>query len=76
MIEFVDTHTHLFVTEFDIDRADAVRRAVDAGVGNEVFHIVIVGFLKLGIPVAEALGGILGIIQGLAGFDIDHPPVV
>lgn len=34
MIEFVDTHTHLFVTEFDIDRADAVRRAVDAGVGT------------------------------------------
>lgn len=34
MIEFVDTHTHLFVTEFDIDRPDAVRRAVDAGVGT------------------------------------------
>lgn len=34
MIEFVDTHTHLFVAEFDIDRADAVRRAVDAGVGT------------------------------------------
>lgn len=34
MIELVDTHTHLFVTEFDIDRADAVRRAVDAGVGT------------------------------------------
>ena len=34
MIELVDTHTHLFVTEFDIDRADAVRRAVNAGVGT------------------------------------------
>ena len=34
MIEFVDTHTHLFTTEFDIDRADAVRRAVEAGVGT------------------------------------------
>ena len=33
MIEFVDTHTHLFTTEFDADRADAVQRAVDAGVG-------------------------------------------
>ena len=32
MIEFVDTHTHLFTTEFDADRADAVQRAVDAGV--------------------------------------------
>ena len=34
MIEFVDTHTHLFTTEFDVDRADAVRRAVEAGVGK------------------------------------------
>ena len=34
MIEFVDTHTHLFTTEFDADRADAVQRAVDAGVGT------------------------------------------
>ena len=34
MIEFVDTHTHLFTAEFDSDRADAVQRAVDAGVGT------------------------------------------
>lgn len=32
MIEFVDTHTHLFVQEFDEDRKTAVQRAVDAGV--------------------------------------------
>lgn len=32
MIEFVDTHTHLFTAEFGADRADAVQRAIDAGV--------------------------------------------
>lgn len=32
MIEFVDTHTHLFTTEFDTDRAEAVQRALDANV--------------------------------------------
>ena len=32
MIEFVDTHTHLFTAEFNGDRADAVQRAMDAGV--------------------------------------------
>ena len=34
MIEFVDTHTHLFVQEFDEDRKDVVQRAVDAGVAK------------------------------------------
>ena len=32
MIEFVDTHTHLFVSEFNEDRDDAVQRALQAGV--------------------------------------------
>lgn len=34
MIEFVDTHTHIFEPEFAEDRADAVRRAVEVGVGT------------------------------------------
>ena len=32
MIEFVDTHTHLFSEEFLEDRNDAVQRALEAGV--------------------------------------------
>ena len=34
MIEFVDTHTHLFTAEFDADRLAAVQRAIDAGVAT------------------------------------------
>lgn len=33
MNRFTDTHTHLFTEEFDGDRAAAVQRALDAGVG-------------------------------------------
>lgn len=32
MIQFIDTHTHLFVEEFDEDRELAVTRAIEAGV--------------------------------------------
>lgn len=31
-LEFVDTHAHLYHRQFDSDRADMVRRALDAGV--------------------------------------------
>lgn len=34
MNKFVDTHTHLFVQEFEEDRAAAVQRAIDAGVNK------------------------------------------
>ena len=29
-----DTHTHIFLNEFDADRADVVARAADAGVSR------------------------------------------
>lgn len=31
-MQFVDTHTHLFTEEFDEDRSDVVKAAIDAGV--------------------------------------------
>lgn len=34
MIEYIDTHTHLFVKEFDEDRDTAVERAIEAGVSR------------------------------------------
>lgn len=57
MIEFVDTHTHLFVPEFDEDRKTAVQRAVDAGVK------------KLCLPsiTAESLPSILAMCEEFPG---------
>lgn len=34
MIELIDTHTHLFVEEFDDDRDAAVQRAIEAGISR------------------------------------------
>ncbi len=31
-MQLIDTHTHLFVEQFDEDRAEAVQRAIDAGI--------------------------------------------
>ena len=30
----IDTHTHLYLEEFDADRSEAVQRALDAGVSH------------------------------------------
>ena len=32
-MNFIDTHTHIYDSAFDLDRAEAVQRALDAGVG-------------------------------------------
>ena len=34
MLSFIDTHSHLFLEEFDEDRAEVVRRAKEAGVSH------------------------------------------
>jgi len=31
-MQLIDTHTHLYIDKFDQDRADAIQRAIDAGV--------------------------------------------
>ena len=33
-MQFIDTHTHLFVEQFDEDRAEAVQRAIDSGISK------------------------------------------
>ncbi len=33
---FIDTHTHLFATEFDTDRKEAIHRALDAGISKMI----------------------------------------
>ena len=32
MLDFIDTHSHIYAEEFDTDRAEAVSRSFQAGV--------------------------------------------
>lgn len=65
MIEFVDTHTHLFTAEFDSDRADAVQRAVDAGVGTLCLPAINEETLPALMAMCDAFSGICYPMIGL-----------
>ena len=65
MIEFVDTHTHLFTAEFDGDRADAVQRAMLAGVGTLCLPAIDEVSLKPLLEMCDAFPGICYPMIGL-----------
>ena len=65
MIEFVDTHTHLFTAEFDSDRFDAVQRAVDAGVGTLCLPAINEETLPALMAMCDAFPGICHPMIGL-----------
>ena len=49
---------------------------VDAGLGHQIFGVILIGLAEFRISMAEALGGVLGEPQGLSGLYIQHTPVV
>lgn len=65
MIEFVDTHTHLFVTEFDTDRFEAVQRAVDAGVSTLCLPAINEESLNPLMAICDAFPGVCQPMIGL-----------
>ncbi len=67
MIEFVDTHTHLFVHEFDEDREAAVQRAIDAGVGKLCLPCITTDSIA---PIAAMCEKHPGVCYAMAGL---HP---
>lgn len=50
-MEFIDTHTHLYLPEFDADRADVVARAVGAG----AVGLLLPGLDEASLPPALAM---------------------
>ena len=65
MIEFVDTHTHLFVPEFDEDRKTAVQRAVDAGVKKLCLPSITAESLPSILAMSEEFPGVCYPMAGL-----------
>lgn len=65
MIKFVDTHTHLFVSEFDEDRSAAVQRAVEAGVTKLCLPSITEGSLPAIMKMCEEYPGVCYPMLGL-----------
>ncbi len=62
---FVDSHTHLYLEEFDPDKTAAVKRAIDAGVGHFMFPNVDLTTLGPMKDLAEKFPGVVDMAIGL-----------
>lgn len=65
MIEFVDTHAHLFTTEFDADRVETVQRAIDAGVSTLCLPAINAESLKPLLDMCDSFPGVCYPMIGL-----------
>lgn len=67
MVSFVDTHTHLFLKEFDGDRNVAVERALQAGIGKMCLPCIDVTSIE---PIRELCDRFPGVCYPMLGL---HP---
>ena len=65
MIEFVDTHAHLFTTEFDADRVETVQRAIDVGVSTLCLPAINEESLKPLLDMCDSFPGVCYPMIGL-----------
>lgn len=64
-MQFVDTHTHIYGSEFDADRAEAVQRALDAGVGMLLLPNVDAGTIAQLLKMHEQFPHCTRVMMGL-----------
>lgn len=72
MIKFVDTHTHLFTSEFDGDRDAVVQRALDAGVAALCLPAINEGAIESMLAMCDAYPGICYPMMGLHPTDVEE----
>ena len=69
-MKFIDTHTHLFVKEFDEDREDVIQKAIASGVTKMILPGINSSYIPLQKEIAEKLPKTCYIAIGLHPSDV------
>ena len=70
-MNLIDTHTHLFVTEFNEDRYDVINNALNSGVSKMILPGINSSYINLQLQIADAFPGICFPAAGLHPSDIN-----
>ena len=69
---FADSHCHLYHAKFDADRAEAVRRALDAGVTTVFLPATDLATTHAALALAERHPGVVYAMAGVHPCDVQH----
>ncbi len=70
-MNLIDTHTHLFVTEFDKDRYEVINNAFNAGVSKMILPGINSSYINVQLQMTEAFPGICFPAAGLHPSDVN-----
>ena len=70
-MNFIDTHTHLFVTEFDKDRNEVIRKSVESGISKMILPGINSSYINIQLQITEAFSGICFPAAGLHPSDVN-----
>lgn len=71
-MHFIDTHTHLFVSEFDDDRHQVIQDAIDAGIKKMILPGIHSSYTKVLMQTAESFPDNCYPASGLHPSDVDE----
>ena len=77
-MQFIDTHTHIYDHQFDLDRNEAMKRALDAGVGMMLLPNVDASTITTMLELHEQFPDCTRVMMGLQPEEVkeDYKPVL
>ena len=77
-MQFIDTHTHIYDHQFDLDRNEAMKRALDAGVGMMLLPNVDASSITPMLELHEQFPDCTCVMMGLQPEEVkeDYKPVL